>query len=259
MLERRQSGGGVTVAVSRELEARGFLVAVTERSGGVSRGQFRSLNLGFSGGDDPGLVRTNRQRVCGALGLGSFALARQIHGSQVEHIGPERAGTGFDGPSAAMATADVLTTSIPGVAVAVLAADCVPVALADPDSGRLALVHAGWRGIAAGVVASALGLFEDPGAVCAVIGPAIGPDHYEVGEEVVQAVSAAADEAVVARRSGSRSFLDLPLTVARFLTRNGVRLVDRATECTACESARFFSHRRDGTSGRQAMVAVRLA
>src|SRR5256885_778326 len=142
MLERRQSGGGVTVAVSRELEARGFLVAFTERSGGVSRGQFRSLNLGFSGGDDPGMVRTNRRRVRG------------------EVAGPS--GGGAEGGG-------------------------------------------------------------------------------------------------VARRSGSRSLLDLPLTVARFLTRNGVRLVDRATECTACESARFFSHRRDGTSGRQAMVAVRLA
>jgi YfiH family protein len=258
MLERRRLSAGITVAVSPELEARGFLVAVTERSGGVSGGPFRSLNLGFSGGDDPRMVRTNRRRACGALGLGSFAVARQIHGSHVEQVGTEQAGTGFDGPSAAMRTADVLTTSAPGVAVAVLAADCVPVALADPGTGRLAVVHAGWRGIAAGVLASALELFDDRAAICAVIGPAIGPDHYEVGEEVVEAVAAATDDAVVARRSDARSFLDLPLTVARFLTRNGVSLVDRATECTACEAARFFSHRRDGPSGRQAMVAVRL-
>jgi polyphenol oxidase len=133
------------------------------------------------------------------------------------------------------------------------------VALADPSSGRLVVVHAGWRGVAAGVLRSALRAFPRPAEVRAVIGPAVGPDHYEVGEDVALAVSAATERGAVTSRVGRSLRLDLPATVARILRESGLTRLERAEECTACLPRRFFSHRRDGPgTGRQALIGVRL-
>ena len=154
-----------------------------------------------------------------------------------------------------------MVTTSAGVAVAVLAADCVPVALADPSTGRLAVVHAGWRGVAAGhPAARRCATSPDPAEVRGVDRPAIGPDHYEVGEDVALAVSAATERGAITTRVGTSLRLDLPATVARILRESGVTKVERAEECTACLPRRFFSHRREGPgTGRQSMVAVRLA
>jgi polyphenol oxidase len=258
MLEERTLPDGVAALVSTRLENDGFLIAFTERSGGVSSGPYRSLNLGLSTGDDRESVRTNRRRACDALGLPPFAHPHQVHGARMLRVGRARAGAGFDEPAAALEGADALFTTSINVPVAMLAADCVPVALAEPRTGKLAVIHAGWRGLAAGVLGTALRRFDDPPEIRAAIGPAIGPDHYEVGEDVVRAVSAVTERGAVTKRTGRRLFLDLPGTVARVLNERSVRSIERTDLCTACEADRFFSYRRDGATGRQALIAARL-
>jgi YfiH family protein len=257
MLERRVSRG-VTFLVAKAMESAGFLVAFTERSGGTSTGPYRSLNLGLRDADESQRVLENRRRACRALDVPSFACAQQVHGTHRVRIGPKRAGAGYTDRDEAVPGTDCLVTASRGVAVAVMTADCVPIALGDPVKGTIAVVHAGWRGIARGVLASALGAFPEPSRLKAAIGPAVGPDHYEVREDVALAVGMAAEGGAVTERHGSRINLDLPGTVARVLRERGVRSIERAGECTACERARFFSYRRDGETGRQALVAVRL-
>jgi hypothetical protein len=256
-MDRRVLDGGVRVLVPEGLEAGGFLVAFTERAGGASREAFRSLNLGLRCGDDPATALENRHRLCRALGIPPFALVRQVHGATVLRAGRRRRGAGFDDPSSALGNADAIVTSSRRVPLAVLTADCVPVALADPETGQLAVVHAGWRGVARGVLAAAVGRFPEPGEIVAAVGPGVGPDHYQVGPEVAEAVSAACPGGAVTTRPESRLLLDLPATVTRILAALGVRSIDREEVCTACEPERFFSYRRDGITGRQALVAMR--
>lgn len=256
-LERRMADG-VAVEVSRTAEADGFLVAYTERSGGVSRGAFESLNLGLLAGDDPVRVSTNRARVCAALRIPPFACGGQVHGARVERVGPRRAGAGFSDPGEALAGADGLVTSSREVPVSILVADCVPLALFSPERGAVAVVHAGWRGVAAGIVPAALLRVGEPNGVRAVIGPSIGVDHYEVGEDVVAAVSSASEGGARTRRSGGRLYLDLAATVATVLEEYGARAIEWSGECTACQPDRFFSYRRDARTGRQALIAAKL-
>jgi YfiH family protein len=139
-----------------------------------------------------------------------------------------------------------------------MVADCLPVALASPPEGRLVAVHAGWRGLAAGILERAVSEFDVPAAILAAIGPAIGPCHYEVGEEVAMAVAARSAAGVVTERRDGRLFLDLARTAMRLLRASGVPRVERADTCTACETRRFYSHRREGDTGRQALVAMRM-
>ena len=249
---------GIPFLTSKRLESDGFLVACTERTGGASKGRFASLNLGLRSGDDIEAVKENRARVIAALEIPPFACVRQKHGPRIVRAGPSRKGAGFLDPDEALGDADGIVTTSKGVPIAVLTADCVPVALADPATGRLSVLHAGWRGVAAGILPAALRAYPNPADVRAVIGPAIGPDHYEVGEDVALAVSAATERGAVTSKVGSSLRLDLPATIARILREGGVTKVERAEECTACLPKRFYSHRRDGEGGgRQAMIAVR--
>jgi YfiH family protein len=254
----RTTEGGLATLVDPEMEDAGFLVAFTERSGGVSDGIFRALNLGLRSGDDPELVKVNRNRLCRSLGIAEFACAQQVHATHLQRVGRDEAGAGFMDPAGIFSATDGLLTDERGVALAVLAADCVPVALAHPATGRLAVVHAGWRGVAAGIVTEALKAFDQPRQVLAAIGPAIGPDHYEVGEDVAAAVDAATSSGAAITRNRARVRLDLPATVAGILEDAGVRSISGVDLCTACEADRFFSYRRDGRGGRQAVVAVAL-
>jgi len=236
----------------------GFLAAFSERTGGESDGSFSSLNLSYTVGDDPGRVSGNRLRLIRGLGTAPFAVAGLTHGAAVRPVGRGRAGAGFSGPDGVIAGADGLTTSTRGIPLAVTWADCVPLVLASGAEGRVAVIHAGWRGIAAGILERCVGLFASPGEVRAAIGPSIGPCHYEVGEDVALAVAASSPAGAVTERRGGKLFLDLVATTRRILEAAGVRRVEDAGLCTACEDRRFFSHRRDGATGRQAAVAVRL-
>jgi purine-nucleoside/S-methyl-5'-thioadenosine phosphorylase / adenosine deaminase len=213
----------------------------TTRRGGVSAGAFASLHLGRTapgdaGGDEPEHVAVNRERVQAAAGGRALRLARQVHGTAV----------GTD--DAPLDDADGQVTAREDVAATVLVADCLPIAVAGP--GGVAMLHAGWRGLAGGVIAT--GVAElDPGPLAAVIGPGIGVCCFEVGDEVREAFAAHAG----AQRGRN---LDLKRIARRELLAAGVAEVDDCDLCTHCEPALFFSHRRDGErTGRQAGVAWR--
>jgi YfiH family protein len=257
-VERRRLSRGVHAVVSTELERRGFLAAFTERTGGVSAPPFRSLNLGFQTGDAEEDVRENRRRAAAALSLDAFASGQQVHGATVVSVGDKRAGAGFEDHPGSIPGADALAVTRQGVSIAVRVADCLPVALASPPEGRLVAVHAGWRGLAAGILERAVAEFDSPDTILAAIGPAIGPCHYEIGEQVAMAVAARSPAGVVTDRRDGRLFLDLPRTANRTLRAAGVPRVEVADTCTACEPSRFFSHRRDGVTGRQALIAMRM-
>jgi polyphenol oxidase len=259
VLERRTLPEGPTALISTALEDAGFLAAFTERTGGSSEGPFRSLNLGLATKDSPERVFDNRRRVSTGFGLQQIAALRQVHGSTVVHVEAGPSWRGFDGGRRDVPPGDALTTASADLGLLILTADCVPVVLADPATRMLAVAHAGWRGVAAGVLAQAVGLFPEPDRVRAAVGPAIGPDHYEVGEEVVAAVAAASSGGVITTGGVTRPHLDLPRTVARILGELGVRRIERSEECTACLPDRFFSYRRDGPTGRQALIAARLS
>jgi YfiH family protein len=244
------------VLVAPGLERRGVLAAFTERTGGVSPDPFRSLNLGFRSGDLVARVRRNRKRVASALRVPPFASARSIHGVRAVRVGPRRAGAGFDDPSTILPPADVLLTGGRGIPLAVLTADCLPVVLASDE--LLVVVHAGWRGLAGGILDRAAGLFPESRSAAAAVGPAIGPCHYEVGADVAEAVAGGSPAGAVRRRREGRVFLDLPATATAILRAAGVPEVEVAGVCTACRGDRFFSHRRDGVTGRQAVIAMRV-
>ncbi|MDP8956407.1 MAG: polyphenol oxidase family protein, partial [Actinomycetota bacterium] len=168
-------------------------------------------------------------------------------------------GAGFTDPSSAFDATDGLITSERGVALGILTADCFPVVLADPRRGMLAVVHAGWRGVAAGIVGKAVATFGDARSIVSIVGPGVGSDHYEVGEDVASAVSHGAEGDAVIRRDDGRVHLDLGATIERSLRACGVQRVECTGICTACEMERFFSYRRDGVTGRQGLIAMRLA
>jgi YfiH family protein len=255
-VDRQRPADEVYVLVSSALERRGVLAAFTERSGGTSPVPFNSLNIGYRTGDDHDRVRQNRERAIAALRIPPVTTARQVHGTEVFRVGSQRAGRGFADPAETLPAADILATRRPGIALGVLVADCLPVILASDD--LLVVVHAGWQGMAGGIIDRAVDLFPSASDVTAALGPAIGPCHYEVGQDVAEAVTAGSGGGARRRRRKGRIYLDLPATAESSLRARGIRDIDRAEVCTACREDRFFSHRRDGVTGRQAAIAVRL-
>jgi YfiH family protein len=224
--------------------------AFSTRLGGVSAAPFDSLNLGLLTEDEDEAVAENRRRLAAALGFepGRVAFARQVHGSElVAHPATPRPSlaAGATAVAGRVPEADGHLLTDPGTAALVFTADCLPVALAGP--GGVAMLHCGWRGLAAGIVAAGAAAV---GATRAAIGPGIGPCCYEVGPEVLTAF-AALGPGVAADRQ-----LDLPEVARRLLGEAGVGEVESAGLCTRCEAELFFSHRRDaGRTGRQAGVA----
>ena len=267
------------VLVAEDLLEAGVVAAFTGRAGGSSAPPYATLNLGLAVGDDLRRVLANRRRVATVLGLAGrpWALARQVHGNRVLAVdtrpgrfgadpaapGSGRAGTvalGQGPPEGKppVGEADGLVTTDPGVVLAVLTADCAPVLLADPAAGVVGALHAGWRGLAAGVVeagvAAVAALGADPAATVGLVGPAVGGCCYEVGPDVREAVGARYPAALATTRDG-RPALDPAAGAAQALERAGVEVTNvRLTgECTVDLADRYFSHRRDhGRTGRQA-------
>ncbi|WCB93931.1 Polyphenol oxidase [Baekduia alba] len=220
-----------------EVELPGAMVRFTARAGGVSDGPYAALNLGLLTDDDPAAVEENRRRAA-ALAGAALAWGRQVHGTRVVTV---------DGPTAPadVVDADGVVTAARGVAAIVLTADCLPVALATPDA--VAMVHAGWGGLAGGVLQAgvdALRALDPDGAIHAAIGPGAGACCYEVGDEV-------AARFPDAPRRADRT-LDLKGIAARRLVDAGVAHVHDVQRCTMCEPDVFFSHRASGPiTGRQ--------
>ena len=225
----------------------------TLRSGaGVSPPPFDRLNLGLRCGDDPANALRNRALLAQWLALPSPPhWLQQVHGTGVLRFqAPPEAG---DEP-----VADAAVTSVPGVVLAILTADCLPVLLAARDGREIAAAHAGWRGLAAGTLEATVAAMQTPAAdLVAWLGPAAGPAAYEIGEEVRDAFlqhDAGAAHAFVATRPG-HWLVDLYALARRRLAACGVVDVHGGQRCTLSEPSGFFSHRRDGRSGRMATLA----
>src|SRR5512133_2842039 len=226
----------------------------TTRSGGASSGAFASLNLGGQVGDDPAAVAENWARLERETGL-RFARVCQVHGARAVRA---------DGPAAPAVEADVVVTRTPGVAACVSVADCVPVLLADPETGAVAAVHAGWRGTIAGAAAEGVrALAREAGApasrLLACVGPSIGPCCYEVSPDLAARFRAELGPETV--RDGRAPHLDLWRANVAVLRAEGMapERIEVLARCTSCERDQFFSHRRDaGRTGRQvAFIAPR--
>ena len=239
------------------------MAAFPGRAGGTSSAPFATLNLALRVEDDLRRVLANRRRVATVLGLAGrpWALSRQVHGASILRVEAGHLGHGPPEGKAPLGDADGLVTADPGVVLAVLTADCAPVLLADPGTGVVGAVHAGCRGLAAGVVEAGVAamaeLGADPGAVVGLVGPAVGGCCYEVGPEVREAVGGRYPAALATTRDG-RPALDPAAGAAQALERAGAGRVRVAGECTI-DLERFFSHRRDqGRTGRQAGLIALL-
>lgn len=229
------------------VELPGAAVAFSTREGGVSGGPYESLNLGILTDDDPQLVAQNRRRLAARIGLAPerVAMGWQVHGAELAEWDAPPANGGYAAPGAELRKVDGHLTDTTGLGLLVLVADCLPVALAAP--GRVAMLHCGWRGLAAGILERALERLDGP--VAAAIGPGIGRCCYEVGPEVL---SAFAD----LDRVAEGRMLDLAAVARRKLEAAGVERIEDTGLCTSCRPDLFFSHRRDGgVTGRQGGVA----
>lgn len=220
--------------------------ALFTRRGGVSEPPFATLNVGHTVGDDLKAVGVNHQRALAALGWRreDVVTCRQVHGAQVGVVGPSDRGQ-------IQPETDALVTNHPGVLLMLRFADCVPVLFFDRRRRVIGLAHAGWRGLSAGVVPATVGaLVEtfgcDPADLWAGVGPSIGPCCYEVGPEVVDQVAAAVNGRHPFRKIGGRVHLDLWSAVQIQLEQAGIRQIEVAERCTACQTGDWFSHRAEG-------------
>ena len=236
----------------------------TTRAGGVSAGRYESLNLGDHVGDDPVAVAINRQRVQAAIGARPVFM-QQVHGLHVQTL--------YESSAEGM-QADACITAERNLACTIMVADCLPVLFAAADGSHVAVAHAGWRGLAAGVLERTVDMFgpaKPSGTtsagveILAWLGPCIGPNAFEVGDEVKAAfVVAMPASAQCFRPSGSpgKWLADLPALARQRLASRGIARVfgNDGTNvwCTVHNPSRFFSHRRDGVSGRLAACIWRV-
>lgn len=237
----RRRLGSVEVLADAGAAEQGWLVAFTDRAGGVSAGPYDSLNLSGRVGDDDASVRANRLAVGSALSFDPprLVMTDQVHGSELREVSPDDAGV--------VGAADVLMVRAPGPVAAILTADCAPVAVAGSEG--LAIAHAGWRGLVGGVIERAVAAVGSP--LAAWVGPCIHTCCYTVGSDVIDAFEA---RGLPADRRGR---VDPARAAETILRDSGVDGVAVASECTSCD-ARYFSYRRDGITGRQAGLVALL-
>jgi YfiH family protein len=239
-----------------EFDAPGVRVVFTDRHGGRSDAPYDSLNLGDHVDDDPARVAVNRSRLGETLAAAvpgvpadpaGWVWLRQVHGRRVVTV---------DAAAAEPPEADAAVTTAVGLPLVVMTADCAPVALASP--GGIAVVHAGWPGLEQDVLGAAVAALRTvaPGPVRAWLGPCVHPQHYEFGAEHLERLVERLGPEVASTTAAGTPALDIPAAVALGLARAGVADVVDVGVCTAASSD-HFSHRRDGVTGRQAVVVVR--
>lgn len=224
----------------------GVVACSSTRIGGVSLPPYDSLNLGAHCGDDLVHVEENRKRMFAAGQLPSKPVwLEQVHGKDVLKL---------PGEPYASKRADASYSNTPGTVCAVMTADCLPVLFCNRDGTEVAAAHAGWRGLCAGVLEETVACFADkPENILAWLGPAIGPDAFEVGPEVrdaFMAVEAIADRAF--RPAGEKYYADIYALARQRLTSVGVTQVFGGEHCTFSQKGDFFSYRRDKNTGRMA-------
>jgi purine-nucleoside/S-methyl-5'-thioadenosine phosphorylase / adenosine deaminase len=237
-----------------EVGAPGVRVVFTDRLGGVSDAPYASLNLGDHVGDDPDVVARNRARVAALLDAGpaeptDWVWLRQVHGREVVTL---------TAAPAAPPDADAAVTTAVDLPLVVMTADCAPVALASP--GGIGVVHAGWPGLEQDVLGAAVDALRAvaPGPVRAWLGPCVHPARYEFGADLLERLVERLGPDVAATTDAGTPALDIPTAVRRSLSRAGVDDLTDVDVCTAA-SPDHFSHRRDGVTGRQAVVVVRTS
>lgn len=256
MLQRVQSPGGVVFYRSPSLAEIGVPHAFSTRVGGLSPAPFDSLNLGNPSGcaiqDDRGRIEENYGLLCTAAGLHERELVwvHQVHANQVVWCGK--------GPFSCDQKADAIVSGDPHRVISVRIADCVPILIATGDGRYVAAVHAGWRGIVAGVIRKAVGELRQAGesALVATIGPCIGFDSFEVGPEVLAEFERVfGPDAPIRRREDAKGYADCREAVRRQLLEMGIERIDTTDRCTVRHREEFFSHRRDkGVTGRMAAL-----
>jgi polyphenol oxidase len=225
---------------------------MSTRVGGVSRAPFDSLNLGRSAGDEASAVDENRRRFAAALGGAQPVWMSQVHGAQVLRL------TNADLSGAAVDAADAAVTTLPGVACSVMVADCLPVLFAAPDGRGVGAAHAGWRGLAGGVLEAAVAALCKaaacaPQGLQAWLGPCIGARQFEVGADVLEAFGGGPHFVARPRPDGAMRWLaDLPGLARARLHAAGLTQISGGDWCTVEDRSRFFSFCRDGVTGRMA-------
>ena len=231
--------------------------AATLRGGGVSPAPYATLNLGTHVGDDPAAVAENRRRLAEALALPAEPLwLSQVHGTGVIDADARRV-TGAPTPAGAPPQADAAVARAPGQPLVILVADCLPVLFASDDGAVIGIAHAGWRGLAAGVLeATVAALGQPPAQLHTWVGPGIGPAHFEVGDEVRVALCSQDPGAAEAFQPNPRGRwqCDLQRLTRRRLAHLGIQSVHGQPRCTFAEPDAFFSYRRDGVTGRMAAL-----
>lgn len=235
----------------------GVRALFTTRHGGVSNGPFESCNLGRGTGDRDNAVRENRRGLCDFLNVDPnvVRMGSQVHGTSVHDVDEPGEVGRFLGELSGWPDGDGLVTSVMGLPLLVLVADCVPVLLWSADGRRVGAVHAGWRGLVGGIIANALSAMASAVPVHAAIGPCAGPCCYEVDADLALRFADEFGPQVVAGRN-----VDLPQAARHALVQAGVADADihRDGSCTVCTPERFFSYRRDGeATGRQAGIIWR--
>ena len=236
----------------------GVRVCITDRFGGVSQPPFDQFNLATHVNDDPVAVAHNRQQL-----LDQLTHCQQIHWLQQVHSSDVHVITADNHDSPTAVTADASVSRLAGQACCVLTADCLPVLFCRNDGLQVAAAHAGWRGLAAGVLQKTLAQFPDPSAVRVFIGPAIGPRQFQVGEEVLQAfqpILGDQDEQFFQRQTraqtglaGVRYLADLAAMAEQFLRHSGVVDICQSGICSV-ENPHYYSYRREGVTGRFASL-----
>jgi len=231
-------------------------VLSTMRSGGVSRSPYASLNLGLHVNDDPEHVSENRRRLESAFALpASPVWLNQVHSSDIVQLP-------YDADpknTVAIPCADGAWTDDTDTVLAVLTADCLPVVLCDREGSRVAVVHAGWKGLASGILENALRLYSDTHDLHAWLAPAIGPSIFEVGEDVLEAMSVshpARSSHFKPTEKKGKYMLDIYALASAIMRENRSVTVTGGEYCTHTQNKRFHSYRRDGAkSGRMATIA----
>ena len=229
---------------------------ITTREGGASQGVFRGFNLGDHVGDDPVAVTANRARLRTVLGVSPLWLA-QVHGTAVVDAAAGSEARDENFAENWVPTADAAFSRRPGVACAMMTADCLPLLFCDESATVVAAAHAGWRGLCGGVIEATVAAMALPGQrLLAYLGPAIGPAAFEVGDEVRRAFVAAdvaAASAFIPHGSG-KWLADLYALARQRLRRCGIERIYGGACCTFSDADRFFSYRRDGQTGRMASL-----
>jgi len=220
---------------------------ITTRAGGLSQAPYASLNLGTHVGDDPQQVAANRARLNQVLPQAPYWL-HQVHGHQVVVAGT---------PTAEPPPADASISTRANTVCVVMVADCLPILLCDRRGTCVGIAHAGWRGLASGVVAQTVAaLPASPNELLAYLGPCIGPNAFEVGDEVRQAYLTLDPQHATAFRPhpSGRWWCDLPNLARQVLHHSGVSAIYGGQDCTVSDPERFFSYRRNGVTGRMAAL-----